>query len=99
GYTPDTVLFDVPTEFVSNNPKCPAVPDYTNNDATCFHPQDFEGYFSGPMSMKTALAQSVNIPAVKTLYLVGLKDALANANKFGLTTLVNPNIYGLSLVL
>lgn len=101
GYTPDTVLFDVPTEFAANNPDCPAQPNY-NADTSgkgCFHPQDFEGYFHGPMPIRSALAQSVNLPAVEMLYLVGVKDTVQLANSFGLTTLDNPDRYGLSLVL
>ncbi len=98
GYTPDTVLFDVPTEF-STAPSCPAVPNFSSTDKTCFHPQDFEGTFAGPLTIRTALAQSVNVPAVKMLYLVGLKDAISTINTFGITTLNNPNAYGLSLVL
>ena len=72
GYTPETVLFDVPTEF-STSLSCPAVPNFTSTNTTCFHPQDFEETFAGPMSIRTALAQSVNVPAVKMLYLVGHK--------------------------
>jgi membrane peptidoglycan carboxypeptidase len=98
GYTPDTVLFDVPTEF-STNLSCPAVPDFTSTSTTCFHPQDFEQTFAGPMSVRTALAQSVNIPAVKMLYLVGIKNAISTINNFGITTLNDPDSYGLSLVL
>jgi penicillin-binding protein 1C len=98
GYTPDTILFDVPTEF-STNPGCPAVPDYTSTNTKCFHPQDFEGTFAGPLSIRDALAQSVNVPAVKMLYLVGEKNAIQNAYSFGLTTLTDPASYGLSLVL
>ncbi|MGB7958128.1 MAG: transglycosylase domain-containing protein [Minisyncoccia bacterium] len=98
GYTPDTVLFDVPTEF-STIPACPAVPDFTSTNTTCFHPQDFEQTFAGPMSIRIALAQSVNIPAVKTLYLVGINNAISTIHSFGVTTLNDPDSYGLSLVL
>ena len=98
GYTPETVLFDVPTEF-STDFSCPAVPDFTSTSTTCFHPQDFEQSFAGPMSVRTALAQSVNVPAVKMLYLVGIKNAISTINNFGITTLDNPDSYGLSLVL
>jgi membrane peptidoglycan carboxypeptidase len=49
--------------------------------------------------MRNALAQSLNIPAVKTLYLVGVKNALKLAADMGLTTLNNPDRYGLTLVL
>ena len=98
GYTPDTILFDVPTEF-STNPACPAVPDFSVVNTKCFHPQDFEGTFAGPITVRDALAQSVNVPAVKMLYLVGEKNAIQNAYNFGLTTLTDPASYGLSLVL
>jgi penicillin-binding protein 1C len=98
GYAPQTVLFDVPTEF-STNPSCPPTPDFNNANTKCFHPQDFESTFAGPVSMRNALAQSMNIPAVKTLYLVGINNAITNAYNFGLTTLTSPNQYGLSLVL
>ena len=98
GYTPDTVLFDVPTEF-STNPGCPAIPDFNSVNKNCFHPQNFEGTFAGPMSIRNALAQSENVPAVKMLYLVGEKNAIQNANSYGLSTLTDPASYGLSLVL
>ena len=98
GYTPDTVLFDVPTEF-STEPSCPTVPNFSSTDKTCFHPQDFEGTFAGPMSLRVGLAQSVNVVGVKMLYLVGLNDAISTISNFGVTTLNDPNNYGLSLVL
>jgi len=98
GYTPDTILFDVPTEF-STNPSCPTIPNFNNANTKCFHPQDFEGTFAGPMTVRTALAQSVNVPAVEMLYLVGEQNTLNNAASFGITTLKDPNQYGLSLVL
>jgi len=98
GYTPDTILFDVPTEF-STNAQCPAVPNFNTANSNCFHPQDFEGTFAGPLTVREALAQSVNVPAVKMLYLVGEQNAIQNAYNFGLTTLTDPSQYGLSLVL
>lgn len=98
GYTPDTVLFDVPTEF-STDAECPSVPDFTSTDKNCFHPQDFEGTFAGPLTVTNALAQSVNVPAVKMLYLVGEQNAIQNMSSFGITTFGDPSQYGLSLVL
>lgn len=100
GYTPDTILFDLPTEF-STDPNCPAVPNFNNPNPNknCFHPQDFEGTFAGPMTVRDALAQSVNVPAVEMLYLVGEQNAIQNATAFGITTLTDPSQYGLSLVL
>lgn len=101
GYTPETVLFDVPTEF-SNNPACPTVPtakDFKEGDTRCFHPQDYEGAGVGPVSMRNALAQSINIPAVQALYLTGLKSSVGLMQSVGLTTLDDPDKYGLALIL
>lgn len=99
GYSPDSVLFDVPTEFVPNNPSCPMEVDYTSTSTDCFHPQDNSGTFAGPMTIRAALAQSVNIPAVKALYLAGMSDVLDTLHTFGVTTLNEPSRYGLSLTL
>ncbi len=99
GYSPDTVLFDVPTEFAANNPLCPAAVDFSNDNSACFHPQNFTEIFSGPAALRRALAQSINVPAVKVLYLAGLDDTLGTLHRFGITTLNEPSRYGLSLVL
>ncbi len=104
GYTPDTVLFDVPTEFAARDPDCPAIPADENENAsstatTCFHPHNFDGTFRGPLPLREALAMSRNLPAVKLLYLAGIRDVLENTRRFGITTLTDPGEYGLSLVL
>ncbi|MDP2668870.1 MAG: transglycosylase domain-containing protein [bacterium] len=99
GYTPETIVFDTPTEFAANNPKCPPEPDFNNLEKECFHPENFDGVFRGPISLKYALGQSVNVPAVKVLYLAGLENTVKRANAFGLKTLTSPGVYGLSLVL
>ncbi len=99
GYSPDTILMDVPTEF-STSPACPVIPDFSAPpNPKCFHPQNFEGDFVGPVSIRDALAQSINVPAVEMLYLVGEAHAIQNAASFGFTTLNDPSQYGLSLVL
>lgn len=95
GYTRDTVVFDVPTQFsTSCRPS-----DTMNNKSPCYAPSDYDGKFRGPMTFETALAQSINIPAIKTLYLVGIQNAIDLAKSFGLTTLGDPSQYGLTLVL
>ena len=104
GYTPDTIVFDTPTEFGTDRSKCPLLPDFSSPNATgypCFHPQNFEGTFIGPVSLKDALAQSINVPAVKVLYLAGIANSIKTAESMGVTTLGDPssNQYGLSLVL
>jgi membrane peptidoglycan carboxypeptidase len=62
-------------------------------------PQNYDGKFRGPLQMKQTLPMSLNIPAVKTLYLVGLNNAIAMAKNLGITGLNQPQRYGLSLVL
>ncbi|MBU6388850.1 transglycosylase domain-containing protein [Patescibacteria group bacterium] len=95
GYTRDTVVFDVPTQFsTSCRPS-----DTMNSTAPCYAPADFDNKFRGPMTFETALAQSINIPAIKVLYLVGIQNAINLAKSFGLTTLGDPSQYGLTLVL
>lgn len=100
GYSPDTVVFDLPTEFSSYTDVCPLVNiNYNNDNPLCFHPQNFDGDFRGPVSLRTSLAQSINVPSVKVLYLAGLNDTIKTAQNFGLTTINDPGRYGLSLVL
>lgn len=95
GYTRNTVIFDVPTQFST---ACRPT-DTFNNEPPCYAPTDYDGKFRGPMTFETALAQSINIPAIKVLYLVGIQNAINLAKSFGLSTLEDPNQYGLTLVL
>jgi len=87
GYTPETLLYDVPTTFSTD----PTQPDYS--------PQNYDGKFHGPLQMKNTLAMSLNIPAVKTLYLAGVSNSIKMAKNLGITGLNDPDRYGLSLVL
>ena len=98
GYTPSTVIFDVPTEFSTTcDPEGNPLPNYS--DAKCYSPENYDGKFRGPVTIKNALAQSLNIPAVKTLYLAGVKNSIQTAQKMGITSLDPNGDYGLSLVL
>ncbi len=98
GYTPNTILWDAKTEF---NPYCSA--DGSQNKDQyglgCYHPRDYDGKYRGPVPLRSALDESLNIPAVQLLYMVGLKDSLQTAQDMGITTLTEPDRYGLSLVL
>ncbi|HPS28376.1 MAG TPA: transglycosylase domain-containing protein [Candidatus Paceibacterota bacterium] len=86
GYLPTTVLWDVPTNFSTNT--------------TPYTPQNYDGLYHGAVDMRHALAQSLNIPAVKTLYLADIGDTIDLATKLGITTLTKkPSDYGLALVL
>ncbi|MDD2753282.1 MAG: PBP1A family penicillin-binding protein [Candidatus Portnoybacteria bacterium] len=97
GYTADTVLFDVPTEF---NPNCPADASQEKDQygLDCYHPGNYDDKFRGPLTAREALAQSLNIPSVEILYLAGIEDTIKTAKAMGITSL-NDNYYGLSLVL
>jgi len=63
-------------------------------------PQNFDGRFRGPITLRSALAQSLNVPSVKVLdSLAGYLDSIKTAQEMGITTLTNPKQYGLSIVL
>lgn len=95
GYTRDTVVFDVPTQFsTACSPEA-----VLNNKNPCYAPHDYDNTFRGAMTFETALAQSINIPAVKVLYLVGIQSAINLARSMGLTTLGDAKQYGLTIVL
>jgi 1A family penicillin-binding protein len=94
GYTPSTVVFDLKTQFSTA-----CAPTNFSSEPPCYSPENFDLKFHGPISMRDALAQSMNIPAVKTLYLAGVTDALQMAQKLGITTLTDASRYGLTLVL
>ena len=87
GYTPETSLFDVPTEFNSScSPE--GQPLSPSTDASeCYMPQDFDGKYRGPMILRDALAQSINIPSIELSYLANLGDSLKLASKMGITSL------------
>ena len=84
GYTPSTVLYDVLTNFDRR----------TGSDYT---PENYDGKEHGLVTMRKALQGSLNIPAVKTLYLTGVNETIDFAKRFGYTTFTGD--YGLSLVL
>ncbi|MBD3244472.1 MAG: PBP1A family penicillin-binding protein [Candidatus Moranbacteria bacterium] len=87
GYTPDTLVYDVKTNFKADK----FSPDYV--------PQNYDGSFKGPVKLRDALAMSLNIPAVKVLYLAGIDDTINTAEAMGITTLTERQRYGLALVL
>lgn len=85
GFTPDTVLYDVKTDFE------------TRTDGSKYSPKNYDNKEHGLLTMRSALQNSLNIPAVKTMYLVGEKNTIDFAKRFGYTTFTGD--YGLSLVL
>ncbi|MCX6053567.1 MAG: transglycosylase domain-containing protein [Chloroflexi bacterium] len=99
GWTPATLLWDVPSEFPpSGDP---------NDTREAYKPVNYDGKFHGPVTVRSALANSYNIPAVKALQFVGIYDnpavegedgLIAFARRMGITTL-DRNDYGMSLTL
>ncbi|OGM30207.1 hypothetical protein A2630_03215 [Candidatus Woesebacteria bacterium RIFCSPHIGHO2_01_FULL_44_10] len=91
GYIPSTLLMDVPTEF----PGGAGQPVYK--------PVNYDGKYRGPMQVRYALANSINVAAVKMLAMVGIKDVLTTANELGISSLEPTretlNRVGLSLTL
>ncbi|MCF6276995.1 MAG: PBP1A family penicillin-binding protein [Candidatus Magasanikbacteria bacterium] len=84
GYTPETIIFDVLTNFAVSG--------------RSYMPRNYDLQERGPVTMRQALQGSLNIPAVKTLYLVGAKKGVEFAERLGYTTLSSGD-FGLSLVL
>lgn len=64
-----------------------------------YRPLDYDRKFRGPVTVRRALSNSLNIPAVGVMKLVGLHNAMEMAQRLGVTTLSDPSNYGLSLVL
>jgi len=99
GYTPDTILYDVPIQFSSectpdNKPKDP-----TASSSVCYSPVEYDNTYPGPMTIRDALPHSRNIPAIQALYLAGITDSIKTASDMGISSLTDPNRYGLTLVL
>lgn len=99
GWTPATLIWDVPGEFSPSGLPTDPSPKYL--------PVNYDGRFHGPVTVRSALANSFNVPAVKALEYVGLYDDpttdrqdgfIPFAERLGITTLTRPD-YGLSLTL
>ena len=83
--TPASVVYDVRSSFDD-----PPNPPYV--------PENYDRKYHGPVRLRIALGSSFNIPAVKVLNLVGVRNALDMAHAMGITTLNNEH-YGLALTL
>jgi len=90
GYTPATLLMDVSTVFPNQGDK-----DYV--------PVNYDGKFKGPVQLRFALGNSLNIPAVKLLAMVGVRDFMQKSTDMGIETLAptqeNLNKFGLAITL
>ena len=88
GYSEYTIVMDTLTNFGKWGDKY-------------YIPRNYDGRFRGPVTFKEALAQSLNVPAVKVLlWYAGIKESLETARDLGITTLnKDPSFYGPALVL
>lgn len=84
--TPASVLLDLPTCFLVTGQ-----PEYC--------PRNYDNSWHGPVSVRSSLGNSYNIPAVKALAINGIEDMIATASAMGITTFQNSERYGLSLTL
>jgi 1A family penicillin-binding protein len=85
GFTPGNTILDAPVSFPDGDKK--------------YSPVNYDGRFHGPVSIRTALGSSYNIPAVKTLARVGITNMIQTSKDLGVTTFTDPKRYGLSLTL
>ncbi len=86
GWTPATPIYDLVTEF-------------PNGSQPPYVPRNYDDKEHGLVTLRSALANSYNIPAVKTLYFVGAPEMMGLAQRFGITSFTDPSRYGLSLTL
>ncbi len=90
GYTPATIFMDVKTNF----------PDQGGKE---YSPVNYDGKFRGPVQLRFALGNSINVPAVKSLAILGLRDFLTKLNDLGMPSFApndeNLKRFGLSLTL
>ncbi len=87
GYTSAFPFLDVRTNFPGSAPDRPYIP------------VNYDGFYRGPVSLRRSLANSLNIPAVKALQIVGIDNMLDTAENMGITTLTDRERYGLALTL
>lgn len=85
-YTPAKVLSDVPTTFQTK-------------EHEPYAPQNFDRQWHGPLSLRSALASSNNMIAVKVLEHVGLPAMIDTAKALGISTFDDPDRFGLALTL
>ncbi|MFQ5452211.1 MAG: transglycosylase domain-containing protein [Candidatus Paceibacterota bacterium] len=86
GFTAATIINDSPVVF-------------QNQGSPAYRPVNYDGRFHGAIPLRYALANSYNVPAVKTLNRVGINEFINHARKLGITTWDTPERYGLSLAL
>lgn len=86
GWTPATVIWDTPSEWVTPS-------------GVRYRPRNYDNAFHGPMRLRMALANSLNIPAVKALEHVGVENFVELMSRLGVSTFDDPSRYGLAMAL
>lgn len=86
GYSPGNTILDAPVTFR----------DQWGNS---YSPLNYDGKFRGPISLRTALASSLNTPAVRLLGSIGISDMIQTAKDLGITSFNDSSRFGLSLTL
>lgn len=88
GMTPESVLWDVPTRFPTGT-------------GDWYAPQNYNGQWNGPVRIRTALANSLNMPAVRALKFAGIDYTIRLLERVGIRTGLKrgAGFYGLSLTL
>jgi membrane peptidoglycan carboxypeptidase len=86
GYTAASIIDDAPVVFnvLGSEP---------------YRPVNYDGLYHGRVSLRYALANSFNIPAVKVLSTLSVADFVTQARNMGITTWGDPSRFGLSLTL
>lgn len=83
GWNPGSVLLDAPVEIDTGSDEL-------------YRPVNFDNTFRGPMSLRDALAQSINIPAVRLILEVGTQPVIQTAIKMGISSPI-PDVYSIAL--
>ncbi len=77
GMTPDSMILDAPIS-------------YTDALGRVWHPSNYDGKFEGEITVRQALTQSRNVPTIKVAALIGIRNVLIMARRFGLTGQMEP---------
>jgi 1A family penicillin-binding protein len=86
GYTPSSIIDDSPVTF-------------NIRGSAPYSPNNYDGKFVGQLTLRSAFAQSRNVPAVKVLASYGIDRMISEGQKMGITTWNDPSKYGLSITL
>jgi len=87
------------TTFKKNYGPATMLLDTKTDFGNGYTPNNYDGNFRGPISVREAIQGSINVPAVKALAYGGVNETINLAHDMGITTLNEPERYGLSLVL